>query len=159
MFPKIFKYQPLKNAELKHAWNESFEIYFIYGDFEVTRDLLLLTVIFTSDDIYRFLTSARWRVSLPGDRVLQAQLAWEIPRVISAEFAHGWRNGMNKNCAALNSRRRRMSRSNADETRTRVRALNLFFFLRTFETREPHQLHRRGPTHVWRYFATRTWTR
>lgn len=125
-FFEIFRCQSL-NAALTNAWNEIrsalFEIYLAHGDFEVTRNLLLLTVIFTSGDIYRFLTSARWRAPLPRDRVLQAQLA----RVISAEFARGWKNGMNKNHAARWIRRRRCRDQTRTGPRTHLRAFESVF--------------------------------
>lgn len=84
-------YVRLSNMRRERVRLLSFETHLVENS-KVTRDLLLLTAIFTSGDIYCFLTSACWRASLPGERFV-LQLAREIlPGFISARL----KSGMNK---------------------------------------------------------------
>lgn len=82
-------------------------------------------MIFTNGDIYRFLTSARWRASLPGDRVLQART-----REISARFHQKrgirvWGTAWIK--IALNLAHTVVEIKRGRDPRAHVRASNLFF--------------------------------
>lgn len=89
---------------------------------KVTPDLLLLTAIFTSRDIYCFLTNACWRTSLPEERFV-LQLAREIlPGFISVQL----KSGMNKIARRLIQHVNVEMKSDWDAYGT-YSALNLFF--------------------------------